>query len=288
MRFASQEFFEHLKSELQDENGDEHIYKDLCDMIESETRWKLFNSVEGKENRRDVLQEIKMAVVKGLPEYILNSETMLEAQRQSWLNSIVDHKISDYVKKSGKGIVEPIDKVIIDDNGDEYVPKKIEEATSSMENEPESTYVDEIISGAMGSVLRDMFSIDASPERLVGYVYSKLIIPRIVRSKNSGKPTETERLLKNVTLYDIYDNMVRDFKSVLCSTIDESVFEPLKEKLDRKQEDGSAVGKRRFNLTVRQIVDGTNRINKKVQNMYNVYLERLEGEMNFDDKSHKF
>ena len=62
----------------------------------------------------------------------------------------------------------------------------------------------------------------------------------------------------------------------------------MKEKLNIRQKDGSLVGNRRFNLTVRQIVDGSNRINQKVQDMYKVYLERLEGEMSFEDKTHKF
>ena len=78
MRFASQEFFNHLKSELQDENGDVQIYADISKMIERETKWKLLNSVDKEEDREDILQEIKMAVIKGLPNYILNSETLHE------------------------------------------------------------------------------------------------------------------------------------------------------------------------------------------------------------------
>lgn len=288
MRFASQEFFNHLKSELQDENGDVKIYDDISKMIERETKWKLLNSVDKEEDREDILQEIKMAVIKGLPNYILNSETLHEAQRQTWLNAIVEHKISNWRKKPDNGKHDSIDRTVKDEGGNEYFPKELEKATASMQNEPESIHMDETISEAFGSVLHDIFSINVSPERLIGFVYSKMIIPRMIQSKYSGKPTEAEKILRNVTLYEIYDNIVADFKGVFCSNIDETVFAPLKEKLNIRQKDGSLVGNRRFNLTVRQIVDGSNRINQKVQDMYKVYLERLEGEMSFEDKTHKF
>ena len=145
MRFASQEFFNHLKSELQDENGDVQIYADISKMIERETKWKLLNSVDKEEDREDILQEIKMAVIKGLPNYILNSETLHEAQRQTWLNAIVEHKISNWRKKTDNGKHDSIDRTVKDESGNEYFPKELEKATASMQNEPESIHMDETI-----------------------------------------------------------------------------------------------------------------------------------------------
>lgn len=287
MRFASQEFFNHLKQELGNDSGDGRIYEEVCYLIESETKWKLARAISIKEDREDILQEIKIAVLTKLPDFILNSENLHEAQRQSWLNTIVERKISNWCRKPDNLSHDSLDRTSSDDGGEEYMPKELVEATSSMENEPESVHMDENISAALGSVLYDLFSLRTSPEKLVCFVYSRLLIPQMVQSRHSGKPTETERILRDVTLYEIYDNMIEDFQKLLCENIDPEVFKPLKEKLDQIQEDGQPVGSRQFNLTVKQIVDSTNRVNKKVQDMYNVYLERMEGEMNLEYRSRK-
>lgn len=98
-----------------------------------------------------------MAVIKGLPNYILNSETLHEAQRQTWLNAIVEHKISNWRKKPDNGKHDSIDRTVKDESGNEYFPKELEKATASMQNEPESIHMDETISEALESVLHDIF-----------------------------------------------------------------------------------------------------------------------------------
>lgn len=88
MRFASQEFFERLKNGLQDEKLKDWTYAELYFVLQCDTKYKIINRV-GYSNWEDVFQNVVSAVIRQLSSFILNPKSLIEANGQAWLNTIV-------------------------------------------------------------------------------------------------------------------------------------------------------------------------------------------------------
>ncbi len=284
MRFASQEFFNHLKQEVLNGN-DDRIYYELYDVIKQSVEGKIKFRIKS-EDANDVCQEVVIAVYLRLPEFIEKSENMHEAQRQAWLNTIVSNKISDYFRKNKKNIDTLSMDAMCETEDSEYIPLEIVKNFSTPDS-PESIVMTRELSSAMNDLLVSLFSINTAPEKLMGFVYAKLLLAQERDSGTSGRPAEAERRLRGISLYDIFDMMKRDFSHVMKGNFSDEIFLPLQKKLDSITSDGTAVGDKRFNMTVKQITDGTNRISKKKLVLFEEYEKQMKGDTHDNDKSCK-
>lgn len=123
--------------------------------------------------------------------------------------------------------------------------------------------MDREISIEFQNKLKELYSLNSSPERLISYTYSKLIIPQWMGNGYSGKPSETRKYLNGKRLDEIFEYMVIDLKAAVHANIPMQVFVPLIKKLDAIDNDGCSKGKCRFTLSVKQITQATNRISEK-------------------------
>ena len=309
MRFASQEFFDKLKESIMDENSDDSIYTELYEVLLHDTKYRIIRNV-GFEDWEDVFQEVAWSVIRQLPRYLLNSEGMHEAQRQSWLNRIVDGKSASWLKKkyrmnkqkkeeqgSQKGSKQPKNIVLSLDmlheiNEETHTPIKLAEEYDSTKS-PETIMVEAEVSKKLLEKLTQLYSINTSPEKLIAFTYSRLIFP-YMGDGVSGKPSKVYEHLYGFRLYDLYECMMDDLMSVIDGFIPKETFLPLREKLDIIDSDGHAIGEKSFNLQVRQITDGVHRIHKKLdadrdeETKEEQKQEQQEGGSDDDDRTPEF
>lgn len=246
MGFGSEEFFIYLKTEVTNSDGDGTIYY-ILDQEIKKIAYPIIKNKIPYEYVDDVYQEVFFSVWRNISAFIINMEEKTEGQRVAWLLTIIKRRIADYYVKVNK---EQSNKVYLEDVGDKL----------SLEEEAREIDKDEFTS-CMSQTLFELFSIATSPEKILSFVYSKIILSG---ESGSGKPSITSEYLRGHTLFDILEMMKRDLEAYLEVQIPESVFIPLSEKLN-KIEEGHLVGNKEYRLSTKTIVDGTNRIQRKME-----------------------
>lgn len=309
MRFASQDFFDKLKEAIIDENGDDSIYTELYDVLLHDTRYRIIRNV-GFQDWEDVFQEVAWAVIRQLPRYLMKSENMHEAQRQAWLNLIVDRKSASWLekinqmkkqkKKEQEGQEDSKRQkkrtlsldMLQELNEESHNPIKLAKESDSTKS-PETIMVESEVSKKLLEKLTQLYSINTSPEKLIAFTYSRLIFP-YMGDGVSGKPSKVYEHLYGFRLYDLYECMMDDLMSVIDGFIPKETFLPLRKKLDIIDSDGDAIGEKSFDLQVRQITDGVHRIHKKLdadrdeETKKEQKQEQQEGGSDDDDRTPEF
>lgn len=245
MGFGANQFFDNLKKEVINPDGDGSIYF----LLDQEVKKIVYPIIKNKisfEYVDDVYQEVFFSVWRNIASYLINMEDKTESQRIAWLITITKRRIADFYDKLSR--LDP-EKVYLED-----IEYEIAVKDNSIDDNNEFT-------SRMREILFHLFSISTSPEKIISFVYSKIILSS---ETSSGKPSITSEYLKGYKLYDIFEMMKRDLEMCLEVKIPENVYLPLVEKLDKVQDD-EKVGNKRFQLSVRTIVDGTNRIQKKME-----------------------
>ena len=250
MNFASNEFFHYLKTEVMKEDSDGQIYFELERVIKKSVYGVIYRKVP-HDSVDDVYQEVFFTVWRRLTDYLLKSENMSPAQRMSWLLTITNRRIADYYEK--RAAIKENEVASIDDE------------TNSLSISDIKTYMVEKdeFTKCMYDLLNELLDMKTAPEKIIGYVYSKLVLKK--DGCNSGKPSDAVEYLTGKSLYDIFYSMKRDLQSSLYIEIPDYVFLPLKNKLDAIGEEGKCIGEREFIYSVKKIIDGNNRIQKKLE-----------------------
>lgn len=165
MRFASQEFFERLKNGLQDEKLKDWTYAELYFVLQRDTKYKIINRV-GYSNWEDVFQNVVSAVIRQLSSFILNPKSLIEANRQAWLNTIVRGESVSWTVKNIDWHVS-LEQLYEEGELSHELIKSVRE--SNIEENPEAIYMDREISIEFQNKLKELYSLNSSPERLISY-----------------------------------------------------------------------------------------------------------------------
>ncbi len=253
MNFASDEFFQYLKKEITREEADGKIYYEL-EIVIKQTVYKVISKKVPNEYIDDVYQDVFFSVWRNLADFIEKSDNISEAQRMSWLLTITERRIADFYAKYYKknGILVSID----DDE------KTIQIADSR--NDPAENIGKNEFTKNMELILYELFRINTAPEKIISYIYSKIIFS--IDDKVNSKPSYTVEYLTGKSLYWVFDDMKRELSYVLGVEIPEHIFGSLKSKLNYVDDSGKMVGERLFMSSVKKITDSNSRIQKKLEN----------------------
>ena len=101
MEFAKDDFYYHLKNEVNNLESDGAIFFEL-DKILKKSIFFLISEKVPESYREDVYQNVFFAVWRSLPFYLKNSDSSTEAQRAAWLYEITRHKIADFYEREYK------------------------------------------------------------------------------------------------------------------------------------------------------------------------------------------
>ena len=164
MVFGNDSFFNSLKSTmLQDPDGSS--YSEILKTVENDVLPRILSKVDYPDCD-DVLQQVLVSVWISLAKFVMTSEDNTPAQRNAWLNRIVDNRISDYFRKQYS-----IREVSIDDD--------ISVLEAALEHDPyaeiEAQENERGHQEKLDNALSYIFSLNIAPEKIIAFMYSKVI-----------------------------------------------------------------------------------------------------------------
>ncbi len=288
--FGSDEFFNKLHKKVSSDNSkDADIYDELYEVIKKDVWRKIYSSLKNSEDTEDIFHEVYTAVYKKLVSFLLNSEYNISYQRQAWLNSITENKIKDFLNKKNETI--EINKP----NGEiekKYIPYIVDSFDNEESNikksetkSVEEMYTEKYASEKLVNRLEHLLSLNVGIDRLLGYCYSKIIIP-LNNANNftknaSGKPKLAEKELNNRTIEDIVKHFPKDLQNAVEKKLPPYIFDKIYERLNEKKPKTDLLWKDIiFNLTPGAIADASNRI----QTIVDKESERLDREEHKDEE----
>ena len=249
--------------------GDAASREALCDAVYADGAWYLtwLSGNLQEADREDILQEAVMNVLRGLPRFYEVSADKSEAERNGYLKTVVRNEWLDFLRRrkrraeaqekaaalagaarSGRPAVRSDDG--LSEEGD--VPYE-EDFAPRVENRE-----------AFFAALKDAFSIGTTPDKLMAFVFNRLLgrlsgrngSPRSIIARFGGKP-----------LTFMYEEMTADLWDVLRTGLPEEVFGGLRDKVYGEYA-GSV-----FSMTTHQIADSSRWIVKKMQNSGNPFAQ---------------
>ena len=232
-----------------------------------------------------------------------------EIRRQSWLSTITSRRISDYRKKLKKEngtdpgkkeedvpeSLEVLREIEQDsqneqntnadedvsavyngttDAGEEGIDRLVEKdkklLQEAMDRSADKEYEKRIPSHELVRRLKQTLSLDSEPERIMGFVFSCMIIPlkmgKLCQDKRvrSGKPTMASEYLKGKTLGTIFKLMKIELDEVLGKELPDSIYSKLESELEMTDDKGVKLKYKKFNLSPNRISDASHRLNDKI------------------------
>lgn len=260
MHFSSDEFYQKLKTEITNPQCDGSIYNVLYEVIKKDVSGYIYNKIKREEDCKEVFQEIYFSVWRGLSDFVSKSEFLCEYQRKAWLNRIVKCRIADFYKQYYK----------YDSKKQDMGEKELEEELERQKCTPKDAIENEVISKEPNRYileqLKKLFALNTSPEKIIAFVYTKIIIPNETISGFNGKPAATYAIVSGKSLFYLRQDMNQHLKQMFRYPIPEEIYQGLDMKLI-KELDGKLVGDNLFSIDIKTITDGNNRIQKRMSNI---------------------
>lgn len=219
---------------------------------------------------QDIVQEVQLAVFRGLVRFVRESAEKSERERDGWLNAIILNKINDMLRHKYRS--EDCDQLAdqpedLDNCIDENAARAMEGAEEHRLQHPGDLIYDSI---------RTVCSWRTAPEMAIAFFLNGVAYPAALH-RSSGSPRYVAAAFRDKTL----DEALRLTRLCLIDTlrvdIPEDAFLPLLARLNEK-ENGRRVGERVFVLSEHAMSDSTSRLKDRL-------AEKLEKEAGNNGKT---
>lgn len=217
-------------------------YEPICKTIYEDARILINRYCQGvpSADKEDLLQEAVWNVLRDLPRFYEASSTNTEQQRNAYLKRVVYNLCMDFFRKAKKSLLT---KAVDLSDAEDATSK--DDFAGRIENK-----------SAFLQALQGAFAINTTPERLIAFVFNRLI--GAMKGKN-GSPKSIVETYDGAPLQVVFEQMVAELNHILGDEIPAEVLKPLKEKVYGPNQD------RPFHLSARQIADGSNWIVEKIK-----------------------
>lgn len=257
MNFGSDAFFCHLKKCVLDESHD--LYNNVYEVVKAYTIKYLnkrgitsANNILYKDID-DIIQDIQHTVFINLVSFIKKSGDRTEQERNAWLNTIIRRKVVDCFRKKNNNVFYADDELLncIPDN-EAQTPKTFTEENKKL-----------------CELIAFICSINTTPDKIIAFLYNKIICLCSSTKKKSGSPAIIESELTDVPL-GVAANIVKDKLRVsLHINIPDEIFIGLDKKLESESK-GIIYKNKLFKLDKRTITDSSNKINTKIKDEFDI------------------
>lgn len=236
-RFGSDDIFNLILENIDNEDYS-GWYADVCESVAMEARLILRKTGLSKQDIEDITQEVQIAVVQSLDEFLENPKTQTRSHRNGWIDRVIRNTMIDYLRKYPQKREVSID--------DELMP---EQADSSNLGNQVMCRVE------LFEAIRQIGSINTTPDKAMAFLLNRL---DAASSGKSGLPSLIAEKFTGKTLGTMFDEIEEQLATLLGSPAPENVLAPLWSKVE-------PVSNELFCMTPRRITDSSNWISTKIR-----------------------
>ena len=247
MKFGNEETFELIKQAVL--QGCEQDYAALYEIISADSM-TLIKKYQHKYQHKlqfvvkeDMVHEVVFKVFNHLPQFYTKSEDKTPQQRNAYLKTIVHNEYVSYIRKENRW--PEFDTVRFED-----------QRTGEAQEDVEERMARRI---AVLEALKDVFQIRTSPEKIIGFIYNKVLNNK---TGINGSPKEITEELNGIPIVQAFKQMAQDLSEEFGEDIPQYVLAPLWEQIEKYPN-------RPFDITVKSLTEGSSRIQKKMKEKRN-------------------
>lgn len=252
MEFGSQQVFDYIKYNLSNAKN-ELWYDRLYAVVKGDVMGILSAYKLQKSDKDDIVQEVKLSVTLHLVQFVCDSEYKTKEQRNAWLRTIAKRKVMDFFRKKYKSLEDSIEDVTLNLEKEKKYLSCDDIEKKLKENATETKLV---------RALSVLFSINTSPEKIIAFVFNR-IIGTTENSRKNGSPKEITDKFNGIEIQNMFEIMKQELQGLVSFEIPSSVYLPLIKKIEHATEQGKV--KILFTLSPRGITDSSNWITKKIR-----------------------
>ena len=252
MTFGSNEFFIKLKIGMTS-GGSEEFYSEVLDVVKNHAYPRIASRVEYPDSD-DVLQQVLISVWVSLSKYVVSSEHFTPAQRNAWLNRIIDNKIADYYREQyAKREDISAEETLIN------LKHLMESPDTVLEKVEEIEDTQDYVNG----IINFICSMDIAPEKIIAFFYSKVIYFLEAGGTLKGSAKYAYEKINGKSLQELWQAFQLDLDAALDRHVPSSVLTSLREKII--ESDLQCV----ISIKIDTISDSTNYIVKRIRKTKN-------------------
>lgn len=239
MRFGSEEVTGWIIDGITDPS-DVDWRERLMGIVDQDTRGILRGNVD-PQDLDDLVQDVKLTVLKNLQGYYRNLHNNEIGQRNSWLKTIVINTRTNYYRSRARMKADELDETL------NISDQSFEREEQRAQNQ-----------AALYKAVQILAGIRTTPDRCLAFLLNRL--SAIDRGHN-GRTREIARDMENLPLGEVFHEVERQFAEQLNGELPGDMLQPIWEKI-------KPVANQPFQLSARMITDSSNWILKTLTTTY--------------------
>ena len=259
MIFGSKKYFDYISANITSQNN-EFMYEDLYGILRKDV-FSLSEFRKIPDSEKDaVFDKIATKVIFKLPIFIQSSADMTEAQRNSWLISVVRSNFADFFRiEYKKQELSCLEDIV--ENRETHL--KYASSDNVAETQKNQEVYEELICS-----IKEVCSLNTTPDKIIAFFlncYSCVC----GKYRENGKPQQICDEFNGKTLEYAAQTMKTRIQDVLCVNIPEDAFKSLDDKI---RAGGYAQKEAIFCLDSKRISDSVKWIRSKLEGKRGEFL----------------
>ena len=250
MRFGSNEIFGRICAMVTDPESAGQ-YEQLYEIVRDDTLAVIRRDTLSPEEREDIVQNVELAVFRGLVRFVDTYADCTEEERNRYLRRIIANKRNDCLAEQYRG------KHYCSYDGDDA-------PVLAQEGSMEDAVMNEMqLRQELFQSIRAVCSLRTTPDKIIAFLLNKLTAVLDSGGRN-GTPAVLSRRLSGYTQKRVAEMTVRELERLMGCQIPKEVVWPLFAKLKERTPEGLR-GDLPFRLTPRDITDSSSWIASKMR-----------------------
>lgn len=214
--------------------------EDLLEVVDRDTRGLLRGRVP-PQDVDDLVQDVKLTVLKNLQGYYRNIYNNEVGQRNSWLKTIIFNSRASYYRDRARMQTDELDKALsISDQSFEQEEQRLQDQAT------------------LYKAVQILAIIPTSPDRCLAFLLNRL---SSIGRKRNGRPQEIAQSMEGLPLGKVFQVVEWQFAEQLDGRLPDDMLQPIWEKVE-------PVADQPFQLSAKIIKDSSSWILKALTTKY--------------------
>lgn len=238
MRFGSQKTLQLIEYNLL-VKGNQHALTELYSIISEDAMSRLSRYSISSYDKEDIVQDVCLKFFKSSSKHFDKLKNCNEAERNAWLNTVVDNTFYDLCRRNKGEVIE-------------------EESVLNFLNQIEQyNYSDkhEQVVDWLFMKLKKLILVDTDIQNILAFLESR-VISGLDTGSSKGKPRKIAEEFNGKPLREVFEMIVKDIEETIGESIPDDIICEMMNKLQKSD-------KQNFYMRAREISDKCNWLDKR-------------------------